>query len=98
MRFLATISLCLALTASAYAAARDETLRLHDGKLRIHDLNRVLCRDLGLPSCPAGGEVDLSSPAGSDFLSAINAVLWNGCSVEAHTLKPRHFTSTKAMS
>jgi len=83
MRLFTVICFWLTLTASSYGAAHDEALPLHDGKLRIHDLNGVLCRELGLPSCPAGGEVDLNSPGGSDFLSAINAVLWNGCSLQA---------------
>ena len=76
-------STILGLAASpAFGAVHEHRIPLDHGKLRIHDLNAALCQDLDLPACPAGGEIDLASPLGADFLLAVNACLWHGCSVE----------------
>lgn len=72
------IGLVLSLPAIAAAVPREQRIPLRQGTLRIHDLNAALCSELHLPSCPAGGEVCLDSPAGSEFLVAVNACLWSG--------------------
>lgn len=66
---------------AGHAAVREARLGLQNGTLQIHDLNAVLCGELHLPHCPAGGCVQLDTPAGTEFLAAVNACLWNGCSL-----------------
>jgi len=75
--------LVFSLAAAAFGETRTFRLPLHQGRLDIHQLNVALCEELHLPSCPAGGEIDLLSPRGSQFLCAVNACLWRGASLDA---------------
>ncbi|HEY2589924.1 MAG TPA: alpha/beta hydrolase [Tepidisphaeraceae bacterium] len=74
------VALMLALAAPLRAETHQARIPLRNGQLQIHDLNAVLCRELRLPACPAHDEVNLNGPAGPDFLFAVNACLWHGCS------------------
>src|SRR5437868_338491 len=96
-RFLMSVLLVTLQAAVATAAPCDTRLPLRDGRLRYRDLNAALCSNLGLPSCPAGGEIELGTEAGSDFLLAVNAVLWNGCWLEVANPSAAvlHFDSAK---
>jgi pimeloyl-ACP methyl ester carboxylesterase len=82
-RLLLFLALSSALSATAAAQTHEHRIPLDRGILQIHDLNTALCNELHLPSCPDRGNVDLNSRLGSDFLLALNACLWNGCSLEA---------------
>lgn len=82
VRLLLFIALGFALSATVAAATREDRIPLNRGILQLHDLNAALCNQLRLPSCPDRGKVDLNSPLGTDFLLAVNACLWNGCSLE----------------
>jgi pimeloyl-ACP methyl ester carboxylesterase len=72
--------LVLILTVPAAAGMQEDRIPLREGKLRLHDLNHVFCQNLGLPDCPMGGSVDLKGGGGEDFVFAVNACLWGGCS------------------
>jgi pimeloyl-ACP methyl ester carboxylesterase len=79
---LSSLALVLSVPATARAQTHEHRIPLEHGSLRIHDLNAALCQELHLPNCPATGTVDLNGPAGSEFLVAVNACLWHGCSLE----------------
>lgn len=81
-RVLLFLALVSALPAAAAAETHEHRIPLKRGILQIHDLNAALCDELHLPNCPDRGKVDLNSPVGSDFLVAVNACLWSGCSLE----------------
>jgi pimeloyl-ACP methyl ester carboxylesterase len=72
----------IGLGTTVIAAPHDDRIPVTNGKLQLHDLNATFCRELHLPNCPAGGEIDLKGPVGSDFLCAVNAMLWNGGRLE----------------
>lgn len=80
-RLLLFLALIVSLAAPLRAATHQERIPLRDGRLQIHDLNAVLCRELRLPTCPAHDEVNLNDGDGPDFLFAVNACLWHGCSL-----------------
>jgi pimeloyl-ACP methyl ester carboxylesterase len=79
-RRLTFFALIFCLAAPLWAGTHQERVPLRNGHLQIHDLNAALCRSLRLPTCPAHDEVNLNGPAGPDFLFAVNACLWHGCS------------------
>lgn len=81
-RLLLFLALGFALSGTAAAQTGEHSIPLDHGTLQIHDLNAALCSELHLPNCPDRGKVDLKSAAGSDFLLAVNACLWNGCSLQ----------------
>lgn len=81
-RLLLFLALATALSRAAVAQTREYSIPLDHGILQIHDLNAALCNELHLPNCPDRGKVDLKAPLGSDFLLAVNACLWKGCSLE----------------
>jgi pimeloyl-ACP methyl ester carboxylesterase len=72
----------MSICAPLLAAPHNDRIPLETGKLRLHDFNAVICRELHLPACPAGGEIDLKGPDGRDFLFALNAMMWNGGRLE----------------
>lgn len=81
-RLLLFLSLMLVLPAAARANAHADRIPLRHGVLQIHDLNSALCDELHLPRCPSRDEVNLRGADGPDFLFAVNACLWNGCSLD----------------
>jgi pimeloyl-ACP methyl ester carboxylesterase len=81
-RLLLSLTLVPSLAAQVRGQAHERRIPLDRGTLQVHDLNAALCDELHLLHCPTGGAVNLSSPAGSEFLAAVNACLWNGCSLE----------------
>jgi pimeloyl-ACP methyl ester carboxylesterase len=80
-RLLLFLSLMLALPAAARANSHVDRISLRHGVLQIHDLNAALCNELHLPRCPSRDEINLHGADGPDFLVAVNACLWNGCSL-----------------
>lgn len=75
--------LALSLTASLATAASEHVIPLRDGKLRLREVNAPISKELHLLNLPTSAEVDLNGPAGADFVCAVNACLWRGCSLTA---------------
>src|SRR6185312_3997667 len=71
----------LALASSVRADVRETRLPLHEGKLRVHDLNAAVCQTLRLPTCPMGGQINVAGQEGQDFLVAFNGCLWRDSSL-----------------
>ncbi|HSZ57942.1 MAG TPA: alpha/beta fold hydrolase [Tepidisphaeraceae bacterium] len=67
--------------ASAAAASHEFVIPLAQGKLSIRQVNAPIAQELHLPNPPGGGELSLADPAATDFLGAMNACLWRGCSM-----------------
>src|SRR5207253_10679591 len=65
------------------ADAKDYVVPLHDGKVEVKELNAAISAELHVISLPTSTEINLNGPEGSDFLCAVNACLWNGCTLEA---------------
>jgi pimeloyl-ACP methyl ester carboxylesterase len=64
------------------ADAKDYVVPLHDGKVKVKELNAAISDELHVISLPTSTEIDLNSPEGADFLCAVNACLWDGCSLQ----------------
>jgi len=80
-RLLLFLALSFALPAAACASAHEDRIPLKHGILQLHDLNSALCNELNLPGCPTRDQVNLRGADGPDFLLALNACMWRGCSL-----------------
>ena len=74
-------AILLAVAPLSWAAERVTRIPLNDGHLHVGDLNATLFLQWGLPACNVGGDIDLKSPLGADFLLAVNGCLTNGWSI-----------------
>ena len=75
------LSLIVMLAAPAVTAGNVHQIPIHHGTLRIHDLNSILCAEMHLPTCPAGGAVNLLDAGGAEFLLSVNTCLGSGSSL-----------------
>jgi pimeloyl-ACP methyl ester carboxylesterase len=68
--------------ASAAAGSHEFVIPLSQGKLSIRQVNAPIAQQLHLPNPPGVSELSLAGPAATDFLGAMNACLWRGCSMQ----------------
>jgi pimeloyl-ACP methyl ester carboxylesterase len=62
--------------------AKEYVLPLREGKVKVREMNAAISGELHVITIPTSREVDLNGPEGADFLLAVNACLWKGCSLE----------------
>lgn len=66
----------------ALASPREARVPLRDGRIRLGDLSKALCRELRLRECSLGlGSIDVRGLRGSTFVAAMNQSLGDGCRV-----------------
>jgi pimeloyl-ACP methyl ester carboxylesterase len=82
MSFRVALGILLSMAASAGATAHEAVVPLNQGKVPISQLNASISDALHVSNFPSSDVVELAGPGSTDALTAINACMWRGSSIE----------------